>query len=475
MNNLPSTVGGGGFHADGKLPRFRAVDFKARSELGPIEGSDIVDWPIDYDEMEPYYAHAENLVGVAGLAGANPFAEWRSGEYPMPPGADMFGAVLTTEAATPTRLQPVSRADRRELRARTTAGPRATTAGSADSSAARSTRRAIRSRRCATRCAPAAARSGRSRSSSGCCSIRPAATRAASATSTPTGNAHEVTAARRDRRVRCVGDAAAAAALGDRELLRSRRPLPHVPLPDVRGRLVPVPIARPSGPLGHAPARRPHDHRPREPRVREGARAPLLPRRNRRARRRRPPDHRGHVHRARARAHADDARLADARPAVGVHDPGRRSPAGDEPRRPRSARPRRARLPGRARAPTTSTRTRSSRRATTRPSSPRSCARPAPTRRSRSPRPGSTATAPRRIGASISRHIMGTCRMGDDPRTSVVDRWQRFHDVENMVCTDSSVFPTSTGYGPTLTIVALAIRACRELAGLPPLRSRPPI
>ena len=38
-----------------------------------------------------------------------------------------------------------------------------------------------------------------------------------------------------------------------------------------------------------------------------------------------------------------------------------------------------------------------------------------------------------------------------------------------MVCTDSSVFPTSTGYGPTLTIVALAIRACRELAGLPPL------
>jgi choline dehydrogenase-like flavoprotein len=74
-------------------------------------------------------------------------------------------------------------------------------------------------------------------------------------------------------------------------------------------------------------------------------------------------------------------------------------------------------------------------------------------------------------GASMSRHIMGTCRMGEDPATSVVDRWQRFHDVENMVCTDSSVFPTSTGYGPTLTIVALAIRACRDLAGLPKLTS----
>ena len=87
-----------------------------------------------------------------------------------------------------------------------------------------------------------------------------------------------------------------------------------------------------------------------------------------------------------------------------------------------------------------------------------------------SPRLDGDRAAPRR--ASISRHIMGTCRMGDDPRTSVVDRWQRFHDVENMVCTDSSVFPTSTGYGPTLTIVALAIRACRDLAGLAPLTQR---
>jgi len=46
--------------------------------------------------------------------------------------------------------------------------------------------------------------------------------------------------------------------------------------------------------------------------------------------------------------------------------------------------------------------------------------------------------------------------------------------VENLLCTDSSVFPTSTGYGPTLTIVALAIRACRNLAGLPALRSERP-
>jgi gluconate 2-dehydrogenase alpha chain len=76
--------------------------------------------------------------------------------------------------------------------------------------------------------------------------------------------------------------------------------------------------------------------------------------------------------------------------------------------------------------------------------------------------------------ASVSRHIMGTARMGDDPRTSVCDRWQRLHDVENVLVTDSSVFPTSTGYGPTLTIVALAIRAARALAGLDALKSDRP-
>jgi choline dehydrogenase-like flavoprotein len=76
--------------------------------------------------------------------------------------------------------------------------------------------------------------------------------------------------------------------------------------------------------------------------------------------------------------------------------------------------------------------------------------------------------------ASASKHIMGTCRMGTDSASSVVDPWQRLWDVDNVVCTDSSVFPTSTGYGPTLTLVALAIRACRAIAGLPPLQSTRP-
>jgi choline dehydrogenase-like flavoprotein len=55
--------------------------------------------------------------------------------------------------------------------------------------------------------------------------------------------------------------------------------------------------------------------------------------------------------------------------------------------------------------------------------------------------------------------------MGGDPRTSVVRPDGRFHDVENLLCADSSVFVTSTGYNPTLTLVALAIRAARLLVG----------
>ena len=66
---------------------------------------------------------------------------------------------------------------------------------------------------------------------------------------------------------------------------------------------------------------------------------------------------------------------------------------------------------------------------------------------------------------------MGTARMGDDaalvgvrPVAAALGRRQRG-------VTDSSVFPTSTGYGPTLTLVALAIRATRALAGQEPLRT----
>ena len=106
VNNLPATVGGGGVHADGKVPRFREVDFRMRETYGAVDGAAVDDWPVDYDELEPYYAEAERAIGVAGDAASNPFASWRSGPYPMPPGPPMYAATITAAAAARIGLHP---------------------------------------------------------------------------------------------------------------------------------------------------------------------------------------------------------------------------------------------------------------------------------------------------------------------------------------------------------------------------------
>ena len=48
--------------------------------------------------------------------------------------------------------------------------------------------------------------------------------------------------------------------------------------------------------------------------------------------------------------------------------------------------------------------------------------------------------------------------MGDNPATSVVDRWCRSHEVPNLWIVDGSIMPTNGGYNPTLTILANAYR-----------------
>lgn len=60
-------------------------------------------------------------------------------------------------------------------------------------------------------------------------------------------------------------------------------------------------------------------------------------------------------------------------------------------------------------------------------------------------------------------HLMGTCRMGDDPKRSVVDQWCRSHDVPNLYVMDGSVFVTSSGFNPTATICAVALRAVNHM------------
>jgi choline dehydrogenase-like flavoprotein len=59
---------------------------------------------------------------------------------------------------------------------------------------------------------------------------------------------------------------------------------------------------------------------------------------------------------------------------------------------------------------------------------------------------------------------MGTAKMGDDPETSVVNRWGQTHDVPNLFVIDGSQFVTATGVNPTATICALAKRTATYIA-----------
>ncbi|MEZ5491924.1 MAG: GMC family oxidoreductase [Gammaproteobacteria bacterium] len=60
-------------------------------------------------------------------------------------------------------------------------------------------------------------------------------------------------------------------------------------------------------------------------------------------------------------------------------------------------------------------------------------------------------------------HLLGTCRMGNDPQTSVVDRFNRSHDVPNLFMVDGSSLVTSSRGQPTMTIMALAFRAADNM------------
>ncbi|MEO2169495.1 MAG: GMC family oxidoreductase [bacterium] len=99
VNDLPKTVGGGWVHADMKVPRFAEFDFRMHSELGDVAGADFADWPLTYDELESYYAAAERIGGAQGVDGVDPFQPWRSSPYPMPPGADMYVSQVLRKGA----------------------------------------------------------------------------------------------------------------------------------------------------------------------------------------------------------------------------------------------------------------------------------------------------------------------------------------------------------------------------------------
>src|SRR5215831_1500459 len=78
-------VGGGTVHMSGYFYRLKPIDFRMRSELGPVAGANVADWPIRYEDLAPFYDMAEEELGVSGAATPHPFAEPRSRPYPLPP------------------------------------------------------------------------------------------------------------------------------------------------------------------------------------------------------------------------------------------------------------------------------------------------------------------------------------------------------------------------------------------------------
>lgn len=92
-------VGGSSSHFSGNYWRFPEIEFRQATEFGVPPGSSIADWPVTYADLEPYYTKVDWECGVSGLAGANPFDPPRSRPYPMPPLPIKSEGVLLERAA----------------------------------------------------------------------------------------------------------------------------------------------------------------------------------------------------------------------------------------------------------------------------------------------------------------------------------------------------------------------------------------
>ena len=74
---------------------------------------------------------------------------------------------------------------------------------------------------------------------------------------------------------------------------------------------------------------------------------------------------------------------------------------------------------------------------------------------------GQPTTEPNRPGTSL--HETGVCRFGNDPKTSVTNKWAQTHDVPNLYICDASIFPNCTDKTTTMPIVAFAMRTCDHM------------
>ena len=97
-------VGGSNAHFTANFWRLHPSDFNEASRLGGVPGTNLADWPIIYEELEPYYTKAEWELGVSGEPG--PFDPPRSKPYPMPPLPVKSSGVLLERGARALGLHP---------------------------------------------------------------------------------------------------------------------------------------------------------------------------------------------------------------------------------------------------------------------------------------------------------------------------------------------------------------------------------
>ncbi|MCJ8318311.1 MAG: GMC family oxidoreductase [Colwellia sp.] len=83
-----TVVGGSSNFMSGYFHRLKPIDFRLKSEFGAIEGANVEDWPISYQDLEPYYAQVERDIGVSGKTVEHPNQEPRSTEFIYPPLAE---------------------------------------------------------------------------------------------------------------------------------------------------------------------------------------------------------------------------------------------------------------------------------------------------------------------------------------------------------------------------------------------------
>jgi choline dehydrogenase-like flavoprotein len=99
FNNNAACVGGGTLSYGAMAWRYMAQDFRMRSIYGAPEGSTLEDWPITYDDLEPFYEKAEWEIGVSGDQSGDPFKAPRRRPLPMPPLPDCRETEILKPAA----------------------------------------------------------------------------------------------------------------------------------------------------------------------------------------------------------------------------------------------------------------------------------------------------------------------------------------------------------------------------------------